>query len=107
MRRGMFPGSGMNINKLMQEAKKMQADLEKKQNDIAAKEFETTSGGGMVYVKINGNKKILDLKIKEEIVDPEDISTLQDLILVALNDVFEKVDKEIEGSMGNFNLPGF
>lgn len=109
MRKGGIPGmgGGMNINKLMKEAKKMQRELEEKQENLATTIFEARSGGGMVFVKVNGNKEILELKIDKEAVDPEDVETLEDLILVALKDVFSKVDEEVQGSMGNMNIPGF
>ncbi len=107
-RRGGFPGmgGGMNINKLMKEAKKMQADLEKSQSDLADKEFNATIGGGTVTIKMNGNKEILDLKIEEEVVDPEDVEMLQDLIISAFNEVSKKVDEETQALMGQFNIPG-
>ena len=64
-RRGGYPGmgGGMNINKLMREAKKMQEDLEKSQTDLAEKEFEATSGGGAIRIKMSGNKELLELEI--------------------------------------------
>lgn len=77
-KRGGFPGGmggfgGMNINSLMKEAKKMQADLEKNQQELAEKEFEASAGGNAVSVKVNGQKQILDLKLQKEVVDPEDV----------------------------------
>ena len=107
-RRGGFPGmgGGMNINKLMKEAKKMQEDLEKSQTDLAGKEFEATSGGGAIRIKMSGNKELLELEIKEEVVDPEDVEMLQDLIISAFNEVTKKIDKETQAAMGQFNLPG-
>lgn len=107
-RRGGFPGmgGGMNINKLMKEAKKMQEDLEKSQSDLAEKEFEATSGGGAVRVKIKGSKELLELEIKEEVVDPDDVEMLQDLIISAFNEAVKKVDEETASVMGQFNIPG-
>lgn len=107
-RRGGFPGmgGGMNINKLMKEAKKMQEDLEKSQSDLAEKEFEATSGGGAVRVKIKGSKELLELEIKEEVVDPDDVEMLQDLIISAFNEAVKKVDEETALVMGQFNIPG-
>ncbi len=107
-RRGGFPGmgGGMNINKLMKEAKKMQEDLEKSQSDLANKEFEATSGGGAIKIKMNGNKELLEVKIKEEVVDPEDVEMLQDLIISAFNEVTKKIDQETQATMGQFNIPG-
>ena len=107
-RRGGFPGmgGGMNINKLMKEAKKMQEDLEKSQSDLVNKEFEATSGGGAIKIKMNGNKELLEVKIKEEVVDPEDVEMLQDLIISAFNEVTKKIDQETQATMGQFNIPG-
>ena len=107
-RRGGFPGmgGGMNINKLMREAKKMQEDLEKSQTDLAEKEFEATSGGGAIRIKMSGNKELLELEIKEEVVDPEDVEMLQDLIISAFNEVIKQIDTETQAMMGQFNIPG-
>lgn len=110
-KRGGFPGGmggfgGMNINNLMKEAKKMQADLEKTQADIASKEFESTAGGGAVTVKVSGTKAIKEIKIKKEVVDPEDVEMLEDLILTCVNEALRKVDSMTEQQMGKFNIPG-
>lgn len=110
-KRGGFPGGmggfgGMNINSLMKEAKKMQADLEKNQQELAEKEFEASSGGNAVSVKVNGQKQILDLKLQKEVVDPEDVEMLQDLIVTCINQAFKQVDDAQAASMGKFNIPG-
>ena len=110
-RRGGFPGGmggfgGMNINSLMKEAKKMQADLEKNQQELAEKEFEASAGGNAVSVKVNGQKQILDLKLQKEVVDPEDVEMLQDLIVTCINQAFKQVDDAQAASMGKFNIPG-
>ena len=110
-KRGGFPGAmggfgGMNINSLMKEAKKMQADLEKNQQELAEKEFEASSGGNAVSVKVNGQKQILDLKLQKEVVDPEDVEMLQDLIVTCINQAFKQVDDAQAASMGKFNIPG-
>ena len=110
-KRGGFPGGmggfgGMNINSLMKEAKKMQADLEKNQQELAEKEFEASAGGNAVSVKVNGQKQILDLKLQKEVVDPEDVEMLQDLIVTCINQAFKQVDDAQAASMGKFNIPG-
>lgn len=110
-RRGGFPGGmggfgGMNLNNLMKEAKKMQADLEKNQQELAEKEFEASAGGNAVSVKVNGQKQILDLKLQKEVVDPEDVEMLQDLIVTCINQAFKQVDDAQAASMGKFNIPG-
>ena len=110
-RRGGFPGGmggfgGMNINNLMKEAKKMQADIEKSQAELALKEFESTAGGGAVVVKVTGEKLIKEITLKPEVVDPDDVEMLQDLILTCVNDALKKVDSAQAASMGKYNIPG-
>ena len=110
-KRGGFPGGmggfgGMNLNQLMKEAKKMQADLEKTQEEIAIKEFEATAGGGAISVKVAGTKEIKEIKIKKEVVDPEDVEMLEDLILTCINEALRKVDVEQSAQMGRYNIPG-
>ena len=109
-KRGGFPGmggfGGMNINQLMKEAKKMQADLEKSQEELQAKEFEATAGGGAIRVKVGGNKEIKEINISKDVVDPDDVEMLQDLILTCINEALRKVDSAQSASMGKFNIPG-
>lgn len=110
-KRGGFPGmgggfGGMNLNSLMKEAKKMQADLEKSQEELAVKEFEATAGGGAISVKVSGAKQIKEIVIKKEVVDPEDIEMLQDLIITCINEALRKVDTAQASQMGKFNIPG-
>lgn len=109
-KRGGFPGmggfGGMNINQLMKEAKKMQADLEKSQEELQAKEFEATSGGGAISVKVGGNKEIKEINISKDVVDPDDVEMLQDLIITCINEALRKVDSAQSASMGKFNIPG-
>lgn len=110
-KRGGFPGGmggfgGMNINQLMKEAKKMQADLEKTQEELQTKEFEATSGGGAISVKVGGNKEIKEINISKDVVDPDDVEMLQDLILTCINEALRKVDSAQAASMGKFNIPG-
>lgn len=110
-KRGGFPGGmggfgGMNINQLMKEAKKMQADMEETQKEIALKEFENSVGGGAVSVKITGEKVLKEIKIDKEAVDPEDVETLEDLILTCINGAMLKADNAANESMGKYNIPG-
>ncbi len=110
-KRGGFPGGmggfgGMNINQLMKEAKKMQADMEKSQEELTVKEFEATAGGGAVSVKVSGDKKIKEIKLQKDVVDPEDIDMLQDLIITCVNEALRKVDDAQVASLGKFNIPG-
>lgn len=110
-KRGGFPGmgggfGGMNLNQLMKEAKKMQADMEKSQTELAAKEFDSSVGGGAVYVKVSGNKEVKEITIKKEAVDPDDVEMLQDLILSCVNEALRKVDSAQAQELGKYNIPG-
>ena len=110
-KRGGFPGigggfGGMNLNQLMKEAKKMQADMEKNQEELVAKEFDATAGGGAITVKVSGNKQLKEITIKKEVVDPEDVEMLQDLILTCVNEALRKVDAAQAAQMGKYNIPG-
>ena len=110
-KRGGFPGGmggfgGMNINQLMKEAKKMQADMERSQVELTAKEFEATAGGGAISVKVSGDKQIKEIKLKPEIVDPDDVEMLQDLIITCVNEALRKVDSAQAQQFGKYNIPG-
>ena len=110
-KRGGFPGGmggfgGMNINQLMKEAKKMQADMEKSQEELVSKEFEASAGGGAINVKVSGNKEIKEIKIQKDVVDPDDVEMLEDLILTCVNEALRKVDSAQAASMGKYNIPG-
>ena len=110
-RRGGFPGGmggfgGMNINQLMKEAKKMQADIEKSQEELAIKEFEATAGGGAIQVKVTGAKLIKEIKINKDVVDPDDVEMLEDLILTCVNEALKKVDSAQASELGKYNIPG-
>ena len=110
-KRGGFPGGmggfgGMNINNLMKEAKKMQADIDKSQAEITAKDFEATAGGGAVNAVVSGAKFIKELTINKEVVDPDDVEMLQDLVTTCVNEALRKVDEEQAAQMGRFNIPG-
>ena len=109
MSRGGFPVGnfgGFNMNQLMKQAKQIQKDMEKSQEDLAGKTFEATAGGEAVYVKVSGEKKILELKIKEDVVDKDDVEMLQDLILTCINDAMSKVDQATTQEFGKYNIPG-
>ena len=97
---------GMNMNKLMKEAKKMQEDMVKSQEELAARDFEATSGGGAISVKVSGSKEIKEINIKKDVVDPDDVEMLQDLIITCVNEALRKVDSASASTMGNFNIPG-
>lgn len=110
-KRGGFPGGmggfgGMNLNNLMKEAKKMQADMEKSQDELAQKDFEASVGGGAVGVKVSGNKVVKEIKIKKDVVDPDDVEMLEDLVLSCINEALRKVDSAQAAGMSKFNIPG-
>lgn len=99
-RKGGF-GGGMpnNMGNLMKQAQKMQKQMEEKSKQLENTTWETTAGGGAVKVVINGKKEIVSIEIKEEVVDPEDIEMLQDLILAATNEALRIVETESASAM--------
>lgn len=109
-----FHGAGMNTNKNMnsviKQAQKMQEEMEKVQEELEQKTVEASAGGGMIEVKANGKKEILLVKIKLEAVDPEDVETLEDLVMVAVNEALKKADDMMAEGMsavtGGINIPG-
>ncbi len=104
---GGFPGGGMgNMQQLMKQAQKMQADLQKKQEEAANTEFEVSAGGGAVVVKATGAKEIKEIIIKKEVVDPDDVEMLQDLVLTAVNEALRKADDMMQSGLEGFNIPG-
>ena len=94
-KRGGFQG-GMpgNMNNLMKQAQRMQRQMEESQREMEEKEYEATAGGGAVTVKMSGKKEVLSVKLSEEVVDPDDIEMLEDLIVAATNEALRKVDEE-------------
>ena len=95
-----FGGFGGNMGNLMKQAQKMQKDMEKKQEEMATKIVETTVGGGAVYVKANAKREILEIRIQPEVVDPDDVEMLQDLIMAAINEVMQKAEGVYASEMG-------
>ena len=110
MARGGFPGMpGGNMQQMLKQAQKMQQNITRLQAELEARENEATSGGGMVYVKANGKKELLELTIKPEAVDPEDVEMLQDMVMAAVNEVLRTVEETANAEMGKItggmNLP--
>lgn len=103
---GGFPGGMGNMQNMIKQAQKMQKDMQTKQEEVAKKEIETSAGGGAVVVKATGNKKIKDIIIKKEVVDPEDVEMLQDLVLTAVNEALNKADAMMQSELGSLNIPG-
>ena len=96
----------MNINQIMKQAQQMQKKLEQMQEEMGQKEFEGAAGGGTVKIVINGKGEMLKTSLSKEIVDPEDIEVLEDLIVAAFNDAKKKLENETSDMMGGFQLPG-
>ena len=103
-------GGASNMQSMLKQAQKMQEDMAKKQEELEAREYDISAGGGVVNVKINGRKEILAVKLSPEIVDPDDIETLEDLIVAAINEAIKKVEavsaEEMQQITGALNLPG-
>ena len=96
-KRGGFPGGGMpgNMANLMKQAQRMQRQMEEQQKELEAKEFTASAGGGAVEVTVSGKREVLGVKLAEEVVDPEDIEMLQDLIVAAVNEALRKAPEEV------------
>ena len=99
--RGGFPGGGMtgNMANLMKQAQRMHRQMEEQQKEMESKEFTATAGGGAVEVTVSGKCEVLGVKLAEEVVDPDDIEMLQDLIVAAVNEAMRKVDEETGAAM--------
>ncbi len=99
-KRGGFPG-GMpgNMNNLMKQAQRMQRQMEEAQKELEEKEVTATAGGGAGEVTVSGKHEVTKIKLSEEVVDPDDIEMLEDLIMAATNEAFRKLDEESQSSM--------
>ena len=103
-------GGPQNMNAMIRQAQKMQEDMEALQADLDAREYDISAGGGVVGVKINGKKEILAIDIQPEIVDPDDIETLSDILVAAVNEAIKRVEDTNSAEMakitGNVGIPG-
>ncbi|ACD22094.1 YbaB/EbfC family nucleoid-associated protein [Clostridium botulinum] len=110
MAKGGFPGGfgGGNMNNLMKQAQKLQKQMEDMQKDLETKEFETSVGGGAVSVTVTGKKEVKSINIKPEVVDPDDVEMLEDLVLTAVNEALRKAEEETASKMGKLTggMPG-
>jgi len=99
-----------NLQGIMQQAQKLKADLEKVQEEAKALTAEGSSGGGMVSASVNGKNELISIKISREVVNPEEIEMLQDLVVAAVNQALQKVHNEAEQKMksvtGGLSIPG-
>lgn len=103
-------GGPSNMQGMMRQVQKMQEQMTELQEDLDAREYDVNAGGGAVSVKINGKKEILSIAIKPEIVDPDDIETLSDVLVAAVNEAIRKVEEvntaEMQKVTGNVSIPG-
>lgn len=113
-KRGGFPGGGMpgNMANLMKQAQKMQRQMEEQAKEMETKEFTATAGGGAVEVIVSGKREVLKVKLQEEVVDPDDIEMLEDLIVAAANEALRQVEdanasamSKLTGGIGG-GMPG-
>ena len=98
------------MQSMLKQAQKMQEDMAAMQAELEEREYDVSAGGGVVNVKINGKKEFLSVKINPEVVDPDDVETLEDLIVAAVNEAVKKVEavsaEEMQKITGNIGLPG-
>ena len=99
MAKGGFPGMG-NMGGLMKQAQKFQQQMEEMQKDLVNKLFEASVGGGAVTAVANGKRQLVEVKIKPEVVDPDDVEMLEDLIMSACNEALKKAEEETNNEMG-------
>ena len=103
-------GNANGMQGLMQQAKKMQEEMEQKQAEVQATEFTASAGGGVVEVSVNGAHEVKGIKIDPEVMDPEEVEMLEDLLLAALNEANRKaaeaMEKAMDGATGGMNIPG-
>lgn len=103
-------GGPQNMNAMIKQAQKMQEDMSEMQAELEAKEYEISAGGGMVKITITGKKEVKAISISPDIVDPDDIETLEDIITAAVNEAIKRVEdtaaEEMSKITGSLNLPG-
>jgi DNA-binding protein, YbaB/EbfC family len=103
-------GGGSNMNQMIKQAKKLQEEMARKQAELLEQVIEGSAGGGAVTVKVNGKQQLLEIKIKPEAVDPEDVEMLEDLVMAAVNDAIKQsqdlVSSEMSKLTGGLNIPG-
>ncbi|WP_291564309.1 MULTISPECIES: YbaB/EbfC family nucleoid-associated protein [unclassified Clostridium] len=111
MAKGGFPGmGGGSMNNLIKQAQKFQKQMEDMQKDLENKTFEGTAGGGAVTATVSGKREILKVSIEPDVVDPDDVEMLEDLVMLACNEALKKAEEETNSSMGKLtgglNMPG-
>ena len=99
-----------NINQMMKQAQQMQAKMATLQKELETREFESSTGGGMVNVKVNGKQELLDITIDKEVVDPSDVEMLQELVKTAVNQAMKESQDSVQNAMskvtGGLSIPG-
>lgn len=103
-------GGPSNMNQMIRQAQKMQEEMNKIQEELSIKEYSATSGGGMVEVTVNGKKEVTKINIKPEVVDPDDVEILEDMIVGAINEALRNAEEDSNNRMnavtGGLNIPG-
>ena len=103
-------GGGQNMNAMLRQAQKMQEDMAALQEDLESREYDISAGGGMVKLKINGKKEVLSIDISPDIVDPDDVETLADIMTAAINEAIKRVEDTNSAEMakitGGLGMPG-
>ncbi len=110
MAKGRFPGGMGNMNNMMKQVQKMQKEMQKTQAELEEKEVEASAGGGAITVKANGKKMITSISIQPDVVDPDDVEMIEDLVMAAVNEALRKADDMVNSEMGKLtgglNIPG-
>mgnify|MGYP003412672913 CR=1 FL=1 len=96
---------GPSMNEMLRQAQKMQEDMQNKQAELEAKEYDVSAGGGVIKIKINGKREILSIDLAPEIVDPDDIDTLSDIIVAGVNEAIKKVNADADQEMQKVTGP--
>ena len=103
-------GGGQNMNAMLRQAQKMQEDMAALQEDLDSREYDISAGGGMVKLKINGKKEVLSIDISPDIVDPDDVETLADIMTAAINEAIKRVEDTNSAEMAKITsglgMPG-
>lgn len=102
--KAMIP-KGPSMNEMLRQAQKMQEDMQNKQAELEAKEYDVSAGGGVIKIKINGKREILSIDLAPEIVDPDDIDTLNDIIVAGVNEAIKKVNADADEEMKKVTGP--
>ncbi len=103
-------GGPQNMQSMLRQAQKMQENIEAKKAELEEKEYVVTSGGGMVEITVKGNREIQSIGLNPEVVDPEDVEMLEDMLVAAFNEAMRQIDeeqeRELESVTGGLNIPG-